>query len=88
MDCKQKQTTHAVIWLGIFVCEACANIHKSLFGAQQSYVKSVYGDHWDDLQLKSIQVGGNKVVFELLKEYGVENETALVKYKHACVKWY
>mmetsp|Transcript_8612 Transcript_8612/g.13345 ORF Transcript_8612/g.13345 Transcript_8612/m.13345 type:complete len:93 (-) Transcript_8612:688-966(-) len=25
IDCKKNQTTHAVVWLGAFVCEECAN---------------------------------------------------------------
>jgi len=45
-------------------------------------------DHWDDYQLRSIQIGGNKPFFEILKEYGIENEELTIKHKHACVAWY
>ena len=27
-------------------------------------------------------------MFEIFKEYGIENEELQVKYKHPCVKWY
>lgn len=59
------------------------------FGGQsQNYIKNVYKDHWDDYQLRSIQIGGNKPLFDLFKEYQLENEELVVKYKSACVKWY
>ena len=48
----------------------------------------MYKDHWDDYQLKSIQIGGNKPLFEILKEYGMENAELPGKYKHSCVAWY
>jgi len=37
-------------------------------------VKDVYGEHWDDYQLKSICLGGNEPLFELMREYQLENE--------------
>lgn len=55
IDCKKNKTTHAIIWLGAFVCEECANMHKDLFGGNQySYVKNVYKENWDDYQLRSL----------------------------------
>ena len=77
-----------IIWLGTFVCEDCANIHLVTFGSQARYVKSIFNDHWDDLCLKSIQIGGNKKLFELFKEYGIENDALQIKYKHDCVRYY
>jgi phosphomannomutase len=71
-----------------FVCEDCANIHIVTFGSQARYVKSIFNDHWDDLCLKSIQIGGNKKLFELFKEYGIENDALQIKYKHDCVRYY
>ena len=38
--------------------------------------------------LKSIQIGGNKKLFDLFREYGVENDALQIKYKHDCVKYY
>lgn len=89
IDCKKNQTTHAIIWLGIFVCEDCANLHKNSFGGNQfSYVKNVYKEHWDDYQLRSVALGGNMPLFQILKEYGIENEPLINKYKASCVNWY
>lgn len=89
IDCKKNQTTHCLVWLGVFVCADCAAIHRQGFGGQsQNYIKEVHKDHWDDYQLRSVQIGGNKALFEILKEYAIENEALLDKYKHPCIKWY
>ena len=34
LDCKKNLTTHALIWLGTFVCAGCAKIHRQNFGGQ------------------------------------------------------
>ena len=89
IDCKKNLTTHALIWLGTFVCETCALNHISLFGGNQySYIKNIMKEQWDDYQIRSISIGGNKPFFQLLKEYGIENEPPNVKYWHPCVVWY
>ena len=49
LDCKNKQTSHCIIWLGVYVCEECAQTHIDAFGGNQfSYVKDVYKEQWDD----------------------------------------
>ena len=35
------------------------------------YVKDRY-EHWDDFQIKSAVIGGNKKLFSLLKEYEID----------------
>ena len=78
-----------MIWIGTFVCVHCAGIHRHAFGGQsQNYIKDLTKDHWDDYQLRSLQIGGNKPFFEILKEYGIENEELTTKHKHSCVAWY
>jgi len=32
IDCKKNQTTHAIVWLGVFVCKDCAELHRVTFG--------------------------------------------------------
>lgn len=60
IDCKKNLSTHAVVWLGLFVCKTCAEAHRVTFGGNQySYVKDVFGEMWDDYQLRSICFGGN-----------------------------
>lgn len=73
IDCKKNRTTHFLVWLGIFTCESCSLAHLNLpRGAQsKSYVKNVFNEQWDDYQLRSLQIGGNKALFELLKEFSL-----------------
>ena len=56
IDCKRNKTTHALIWLGIFVCEGCSIQHLNLPNGCQSrmFVKDALKEHWDDYQLRSI----------------------------------
>lgn len=89
LDCKKNQTTHAIVWLGVFVCKDCADLHKVTFGGNQySYIKDVYGEQWDDYQLRSVCFGGNQALFQILKEYGIDNHPLSSKYRHAAVTWY
>lgn len=47
--------------------------------------------HWDDYQLSSIAVGfgGNKPLFELFKEYELQNDTNIhTRYNSRAAKWY
>eukprot|EP00356_Strombidium_inclinatum_P012653 CAMPEP_0170490146 /NCGR_PEP_ID=MMETSP0208-20121228/8409_1 /TAXON_ID=197538 /ORGANISM="Strombidium inclinatum, Strain S3" /LENGTH=85 /DNA_ID=CAMNT_0010765413 /DNA_START=224 /DNA_END=481 /DNA_ORIENTATION=+ len=84
-------TTHALIWLGIFVCETCAFHHLDLvpYSAQSKvYAKRVLGEHWDDYQLRSIQIGGNRPLFDLLKEYEIQDLDLVKKYQHPALIWY
>ena len=37
--------------IGVFLCDSCAGIHKSL-GTHISMIKSVRLDRWDDIEIK------------------------------------
>ena len=77
------------MWLGVFVCKDCAETHLSTFGGNQfSYVKDVYNEQWDDYQLRSICFGGNQPLFQIMKEYQIDNTPLQAKYRHACINWY
>ena len=91
IDCKKNATTHALIWLGIFVCESCANMHIDHLpnGCQSNtYVKHVANEHWDDYQLRSVQLGGNKALFDLLKEFDIAELDFQKRYRHSALVWY
>lgn len=83
IDCKINKSTHSIIYYGTFVCEQCANEHRNLFGFRNTYPKLVVGEHWDDFQLMSVAkgFGGNKPLFNLFKEFGIENESIKEKYE-------
>jgi hypothetical protein len=64
-------------------------MHRITFGGNQySYVKDVYGEQWDDYQLRSVCLGGNQPLFNLLKEYQIDGHPISSKYRHAAVTWY
>ena len=74
IDCKKNATTHALIWLGTFVCESCADMHLDMLPngcMSKTYIKKTKDEHWDDYHLRSIQLGGNKPFFDILKEYDI-----------------
>jgi hypothetical protein len=90
IDCKKNRTTHFLLWLGTFVCESCSINHLNLPNGRQSksYVKNVFKEQWDDYQLRAIETGGNKPLFELMKEYNIQDFDLNKKYNHAIIKWY
>lgn len=48
----------------------------------------MFNEQWDDYQLRSVCFGGNQPLFNLLKEYQVDNLPLQSKYRHASVTWY
>lgn len=89
VDCKENRTTHAIVWLGAFVCKKCADdLLKTVGGNHQVYVKDIFGEHWDDYQLNSMTKGGNKNLFKVIKEYGFQYEQLSSIYNEPCIIWY
>lgn len=73
LSCKTQESTHAVLWLGAYVCNSCAKrVSDKGNGYADSYIKSIFNEQWDDYQLRSVGLGGNKQVFEIMREYGLE----------------
>lgn len=45
IDCKQNKTTHAIVWLGAYVCgDCCAAIITAQGGNQHCYIKDIFGE--------------------------------------------
>ena len=90
IDCYQRQSTHANITYGTFVCEPCAQVHLMYFGMHKHYVKEIFTEHWDPHQLNVVQRYGNKMFYDHLQRIGMQNtQTDLVhKYTHPGVKKY
>lgn len=88
IDCNRLESTHANITYGTFVCQECANLHY-MFGMDKSYIKPLFGEPWDNYQLKIVQLGGNKRLWDFLKQYnGLEQKPVAAKYKHAAASFY
>ena len=90
LDCKKKKTSHFVVYLGIFVCMDCATNHSRMrqFIQSDQYIKDVNVEQWDDWQLKSVQLGDNKKLFDVFKEYDINELEFTKKYNQPVVKWY
>ena len=58
----------------------------------QSRVKAVQGELWDDMHLRGVQLAGNKVFFEYMKEFKLMDELTSVeidkRFKHEAVRYY
>ena len=67
IDCNRNESSHANITYGTFICEECAKVHLIALGMDKSYVKPIFGDVWDSYQLKTVQYGGNKRLWDFFK---------------------
>ena len=55
----------------------------------RSYIKPILGDAWDSYQVKVIQMGGNKKIWEFLKQYnGLEQKPIHSKYLSSAAQYY
>ena len=74
VDCQRNLSSMACVTYGTFVCQQCADIHRTAFGGRmRSQVKDVLNEHWDDWQLESVsrEFGGNKSFFEFMADYNL-----------------
>ena len=57
-------------------------------GNYRSYVKPIFGDLWDQYQLKVVSHGGNKKFWDFLKDYKSEQKIISTKYETKEAKFY
>jgi len=73
---------------GIFISIEAAGVHRSL-GVKVSRVLSTTMDSWKPLQLKMMELGGNKKFAEFLRSQGVpDNMPIRLKYTTRAADWY
>ena len=87
-----KQSTHALLAYGTFVCADCAKKHIEVFkGRSYSIVKDIFHEQWDDYQLEAIAPGvaGNKAFFTYMQNYeGLAQLPIEKKYASLQIDWY
>lgn len=88
VDCNKNESTHASVTYGILLCAECAEIHRNEFGMDQSYIKSLFEELWDDYQVKCMELGGNKPFWDFMKAYNAEWKSIQDKYKSRAAKYY
>jgi len=84
----RNQSTYFELKHGIFICEPCAAIHNHAFGYGKHYLKEIYTEHWDPVQLKILSVANNEDWFNLCKMYRIETQGIHQKYKSSVADWH
>lgn len=88
LDCDAADPQWASVTYGVFICEACAGVHREL-GVTISFVRSLRYDVWNVRQLKIMTAGGNRAFAEFLSQYSMPRNTrADFKYKTRAAKYY
>lgn len=77
-DCNTPNPQWASISYGIFVCLDCAGIHRS-YGTEISRIKSINMDHWNLLELKLIELGGNESLEKVFQQHNFKKEKGVFK---------
>ena len=73
VDCNAPNPIFASINNAVFLCEACANMHRGL-GNNISLVKSLTNDQLTPEEINLLKIGGNFRFKTLMNEYGISSE--------------
>jgi len=87
-DCDASDPQWASVTFGVFICDACAGVHRDL-GLNISFVRSLRYDVWNLKQLKVMTSGGNRACQQFFAAYGMQKQTpASFKLKTKAAQYY
>ena len=81
VDCSAANPTFVSINNSVFLCENCANAHKTL-GKDISDIKSLLNDQLSPEEISLLKLGGNQRFKTLINEYGItDDQNKQLKYQ-------
>jgi len=87
-DCRACKAKYASLTFGVFLCEGCANQHKTLL--TNDYIKNLKKDEWtnDEIQIFLDVNGGNDNFLEFMRKYDLADRDISTKYKSYPAEYY
>lgn len=87
-DCNTANPEWASISHGIYISIGASGAHRSL-GVKISSVQSLSMDSWSPLQLRMMELGGNRRFIDFLEEHGIPKDMPIrQKYRTRAAEWY
>lgn len=87
-DCDASDPQWASVTFGVFICDACAGVHRDL-GQNISFIRSLRYDVWNVKQLKVMTAGGNRACQQFFAAYGIQKQVpAAFKLKTKAAQYY
>ena len=86
IECQEKDPQWVSVNNGIFICLHCSAFHRG-YGVNISFVRSLEMDQLDPIQIKMLEIGGNRKFLEFVQLYMMQNsdlDRHSKYYKRAC----
>lgn len=88
VDSHKESPTWADVSHGVYLSIEMAGVHRSL-GRETCCVRSLDMDCWTEDQLRTMKVGGNKRLMEVMRQQGVPDEMPVrQRYATVAAAWY
>eukprot|EP00826_Nyctotherus_ovalis_P059723 TRINITY_DN8332_c0_g1_i6.p1 TRINITY_DN8332_c0_g1~~TRINITY_DN8332_c0_g1_i6.p1 ORF type:complete len:116 (-),score=15.11 TRINITY_DN8332_c0_g1_i6:6-353(-) len=86
-DCNGVNPMNASINNGIFLCDVCAEVHKT-FGDQFSFVRSIPNNDWNYICYLYMELGNNENFRGFMEKYSLLAEPVAIRYTSRAAEYY